>query len=569
MSQAARLPRLWRGRRRPLLVGLAAIGFGQAAVAGATALLTPRMISAATTRDEIVLATVLAGLALLLGVLRAGERVLGERLGQDYVHEVRMHLVRAALVGRGPSVGVTVARATNDLTSVRNWMVQGIVPLLSGIPTVLGCLAALAILSWKLSLAVAIPLAGLTLLLVVVGSRLRRRAARLRRQRGRLAGQIADTVQASEPIVVAGGVEREVKSLGRQSRKLGDRAVARATLSGLLRGAAASVATLAMVLVGATAVLADLDSATIATAFLVVGMIATPVTDLGRVGEFRQSFRVAQEILGPQVQLSREHRSDERRARLQSAEGTSGRTVDGKGRAPGRGLHCADLAVEGGPVPELVAAPGEVVVPVSRDPQRLREVVRALCHPQDHPGAWLQVDGCQLGQLPARERRQLLGVASAGQLVERGTIARAVRYRSPDSDRPMAPVLAGVGLDRVVERLERGERTTLRRGGEPLDDEQRARLSLARAVYDDPALLVLDHVDRGLSAEGRQYLSRLLPAPGVTILVSETPEQLVDKHRVWDLDADPARPQLGIRETDGPDRARDRAGRRPMTQGES
>ncbi|WP_394275391.1 ABC transporter transmembrane domain-containing protein [Luteococcus sp.] len=543
MSDSTRLPRLWRGSRRPLLAGLAAMGFGQAAVAGATALLTPRMMGAATTRDEMVLATLLSGLALLLGVLRAGERVLGERLGQDYVHEVRMHLVRAALVGRGPSVGVTVARATNDLTSVRNWMVQGIVPLLSGIPTVVGCLAALAMLSWKLSVAVAIPLAALALLLVVAGSHLRRRAARLRRQRGRLAGQIADAVQASEPILVAGGVEREVKSLGRQSRELGDRAVSRATLSGVLRGAAASVATLAMVFVGATAVLTNLDAATIATAFLIVGMLATPVTDLGRVGEFRQSFRVAQQILGPQLQLSREHRADERRARRQSAEGTTIRPLEGRGRAPGRGLHCADLEVEGRAVPELVVAPGEVVVPVSRDPQRLREVVRALCHPQDQPEAWIQVDGCQLGQLPAQERRQLLGVAAAGQLVERGTIARAVRYRSPDSDRPVGPVLASVGLDGVVKDL---ERTVLRRGGEPLDDEQRSRLALARAIYDDPALLVLDNIDRGLSAEGRQRLSRLLPRPGVTILVSDHPERLVADHRVWDLDADPARPQLAI-----------------------
>ncbi|GAA1393751.1 ABC transporter ATP-binding protein [Luteococcus peritonei] len=540
-----RLPALWRGRRRALLVGLGATGLGQALAAAVVAVATPRLLGVATQRQQLLLAGCLLGCALGTGGLRALERVLGERLGQDYVHEVRMHLVRAALAGHGPSVGVTVARTTNDLTSVRNWLVMGLVPLLVGIPTILGALVALAVLSWPLALAVGLPVAVLGLALVLLAPEVQQRAAALRRRRGRLAGAISDAVHAGEAIQVAGGVEREVRRLGEQSREVGRRAVHRAVTTGLMRGAAASVATIAMVAVAAVGALGQTPAATIATAFLVVGMVATPVTDLGRVSEYRQSYRVAERILAPQVQLSRGHRRQEkvlqRRARL--------RPVTGDGRGT---VHLAQLQVAGRDIPELVARPGEVVVPRSEDPELVRAVVQAVVHPGAGRGAWLQVAGQDLADLPAATRRGLVGHAAAGLVLERGTIARAVRYRCPESTEEVGPVLEAVGLAETVARLQKGERTMLRHGGEPLDGEQRAQLLLARAWYADPALVVLDGIDTALGSRARRRMAEgLTEYPGVTLLVSERADQIAPGHRVWDLDADPARAQLP-----GPDHLR-------------
>ncbi|MEL4504471.1 ABC transporter ATP-binding protein [Luteococcus sp. H138] len=531
------LPRLWRGGRRGLLVGLALAGLGQAAAATLTALLTPRLLTVAERSQQVQVALLLMVTAAGVGGLRVLERVLGERLGQDYVHEIRMHLVRAALVGRGPSVGVTIARTTNDLTSVRNWVVLGIVPLLVGIPMLIGSLMALLVLSPVLAAAVAVPVVALGAVLVGLAPAVRRRVAALRKKRGTLAGVITDTVQAGQSIVVAGGLEREIRRLADDSREVGRRAVSRAVLSGWLRGAAASMATIAMVAVGASGALAGVDAATIAAAFIIVGMMATPVTDLGRVSEYRQSFRVAEQILGPEVARSREHR---RRSRHHRRQVQGARPRDGDGT-----VHLADLTLAGQPIPELVAMPGEVVVPSSADPAKLRALVDALIFPEMTPSAWLQVAGADLTRLTPVERRGLVSYATPGLPVERGTLARAVRYRAPECEQPVTPVLQEVGLADQVSALDKGERTMLRRGGEPLSLEQRARLQVARAWYAEPSLMVLDGIDALLDAEGRELLAAgIRRRRGVTLLLSERAEQLCPKHRVWDLDGDPARPAL-------------------------
>lgn len=531
-SGAPRLPSLWRGRRRWLLAGLALAGLGQALASVVTAVFTPRLLSSTSTGMRWQLALLLVGTAIALGALRVAERVMGERLGQSYVHEIRQHLVRHALVApRGPSLGITVARATNDLTSVRNWVVQGVVPLLVGAQMLVGAMVALALVSPLLALAAGVPVLALFVTLVVLAPILQRRTAKLRRQRGRLAGVLADTVQAGDGIVAAGGLEREVRAVREQSSRLSDLAVSRAVVGGALRGAAATTATVAMVLVGTVGALRGVGVAEIATAFVVVGMMSTPVTDLGRVGEYRQSYLVAQRVIAPLVEASRrQRRLDRELERHQSREVPLA--------IPVGDVHLAGLEVLGRPVPELVAHPGEVVVPRSSRPGAVDALVAALAHPERQRDAWLQVSGHDLAQLPPAQRRRLVGVADPAIPLERGTIARAVRYRVPESKVPAGPWLDEVGLTSVVDGLERGERTVLRRGGQPLGAPELARLQLARAWYGEPPLVVLHHVDRALDAAGRSVLADALPRRrGVTLLVSDHAAQIAADHRVWDLDA--------------------------------
>jgi ABC-type protease/lipase transport system fused ATPase/permease subunit len=87
-----------------------------------------------------------------------------------------------------------------------------------------------------------------------------------------------------------------------------------------------------------------------------------------------------------------------------------------------------------------------------------------------------------------------------------------------------------------VAGLPKGERTVLRRGGEPLTVSDRARLQLARATLGDPPLLLLNHIDSDLGPEGCETLAAILRSyPGVVIIASDHPEPLVPQHKVWDL----------------------------------
>jgi ABC-type protease/lipase transport system fused ATPase/permease subunit len=60
---------------------------------------------------------------------------------------------------------------------------------------------------------------------------------------------------------------------------------------------------------------------------------------------------------------------------------------------------------------------------------------------------------------------------------------------------------------------------------------------LARALYGDPPLLVLDHLDDELGEAGRVRLRGLLAAyPGIVLLASDAPEAVMAPTRRWVVD---------------------------------
>ena len=553
------LPRLLSGRRRGLMAMLVGTGLAMAAVTGASALLMMWLLddAPAGAGNIVPLVAGLAAAALAIGGLRALERVLGEMLGQDYIHQIRKGLVKSALAtDRGPSPGVTIARSTNDLSSVRNWIAMGIAPLAVGIPLILGIAVALWLLAPGLALAVVVPLAVLAAGLAMLARPAFERARALRRQRGRLAARLADTVMAAGTIRAAGGEAREVKQVDKAGRSVVDAAVHRAAASGSIRGAAAAAASLGTAAVAAVGSWQAIPTATVAAALTIVGIIAAPIADMGRAVEYRQNFKAARRILGPALAISATQ-GNERRRRVGASAGHATAVgapavgvneVASNGEAlneePLNGEDAGTLLVAGMsecrncPVPELRAGPGQRVRIRSADPAVETRLLETLIGVRSDPDAFTQVDGISLLDSGGRDRRRLVGYATAGAYLERGSIARSVRYRRPDLDvAEGTAALEQVGLAGPIARLERGEQTLLKRGGEPLSTSERARLVLARAMLGEPPVLVINRLDADLDRDGRKMLASVVrDYPGVVLFASDDPDALAAGFTEWSVD---------------------------------
>jgi hypothetical protein len=277
-----------------------------------------------------------------------------------------------------------------------------------------------------------------------------------------------------------------------------------------------------------------------AAALTLIGLLASHVTDLGRVAEYRQSFNAAKRMIGPALPpaMSAEPAKQEPRDPTADNPGAAARTGT-EAKAPAdltvriSGLHLSGNR----PVPDLVSYPGDRILLKTVDPGEATELFEALLALREDPPLDTWVGDRDLRSVSGAERRGLAGYAAKGAFTERGTIARAVRYRRPDlPPDETAGALARVGLTEKVARLPKGEHTMLQRGGEPLSGSDRARLQIARATLGNPPLLLLNHVDFDLAPEGCEVLANVLRSyPGVAIIASDYPEQLVATDSIWDL----------------------------------
>ncbi|MFD7308062.1 ABC transporter ATP-binding protein [Promicromonospora sp. NPDC059942] len=515
------LPRIFVGVRRRWVVGLAALGIAQGAL-GAVGAWALTQLRPGSGWPVVVAILSIVATAVAIGGLRIEERVVAERLGQDYVRELRRELVESELTPGGSThLGITVARTTNDLASVRNWVSQGVGPLAAGIPLIAGSAVGLTVLDPFLGLGFLLPLGVLAAVMVPWARTAYLKSRRLRRARGRMATRIADTVGASEGIIAARGAGRELDHIDSASDDVVDRAVDRSATVGALRAGGTVAALLATLAVAAVGVVRGLDPAVTVAAMAMAGLASTPIVDLGRIVEYRQTFLAARAVLVPALADAARRKAEHELASSTAAQADVPDGADGPGRVhlvvPG--LVPDGSALRAGPGARIRLGGGDAGG-LGGDPEAPLRLMRRvmgldLAPAGDTDEIW--VAGRNLRAVAPGEGRALVGLATRGSVFERGTLRRALRYRRPDLDDATADaVFEAVGLD--VGRFPDGPRTVLRAGGEPLTVDQRARLALARAVYGEPPLLLVADLDRDLDQEGRERLAGVLAGyPGAVV----------------------------------------------------
>jgi ABC-type multidrug transport system fused ATPase/permease subunit len=508
---SAQLPKLAAGIRKWHLAGLLACGLLTAALAGASAWSTHTAMSANEQGGTSWLVIVILGAALGLGAVRALERVLAEHLGQHYIHQIRVLLIESALRGSGKtSPGVIIARTTNDLTAVRNWVALGIAPLIVAVPLIIGVGIVLALIHPAMAFALLMVCSIMVAIFAAVSGVVFERARTVRRMRGRLAAATSDTVNALESIRTNGGENRERNSIDRIGSKVVAAAIHRSRASGLLRGTAAAAAALATAVVVVLGVFGTATAAQVTSALLVVGIIVTPLNDLGRVVEYRQNFKAARRVLLPALE---QPPVDERTREFDAELGWA--DEDGFYTFEARDLVLADDTH----VPTMLARAGNRIRIEAEDPGAVRELLEAVTGIGRNRAGVVRISGIDMSQAEGGVRRRVLGLARGSDLLPRGTLDRAIRYRHPGSSpSDAAPIIGQLGLDEVIATLPRQEKTLLRRGGEPLTESQRGLVHLARAVFGTPEVLVIDRLLEALDEQARKRVDALVAGyPGVVI----------------------------------------------------
>lgn len=169
----------------------------------------------------------------------------------------------------------------------------------------------------------------------------------------------------------------------------------------------------------------------------------------------------------------------------------------------------------------LRAEPGQVLAIVGASGSGKTTLARLLVG-VTRPGAGsVRLDGADLRNWDPVRLGAWVGYVPQEVALFEGSISENIARLGPvDSD----AVLAAARLARTHElflRMPEGYDTRIGEGGSRLSGGQRQRLALTRALYGNPALVVLDEPDASLDAEGEQALLetlRELKAQGTTVV---------------------------------------------------
>lgn len=545
-TNAHELPPLFARRRQRTLIVLLSVALGRAAAMGASVWLVRVLFDglgqasgadAAASATQLSTTTTLAALALLAAFdagLQALERTGAERLGQDYVTQVRTrlfaHLSRVEprrLGARGR--GAVMLRFLGDLVPLRQWIGLGVVRITVGVVVATSALAVLCWMDAVLAGAVALVFASGAAAALLLGRGLRRTSADLRETRGRLANHVAERLTALPLMRACGTDKSERRAFERLQERLFGEAVLRARSLGGLRAiaqGAAGLATVAALAVGAARVeSAGVSTGTVAATLALVGLLAPTFRDLGRVHETWVESRLT------------------RRKLLELFELPTLRT--GTTHLPEALSRGALPIVFDGAAVADVFEPFDAVVPTGRrialtgpagsgKSTLLGLVARTV---RSDAGRVL-VGGVDVVELARRDFRRRVGVAGPDLPLLRGSLRRNLRYRWRSCDDAVAArAIDSVDLADWLAKLPLGEETRISEGGANLSLGERRRVMLARAVLGDPGVLVLDEIDTGLDGPARASVRRLIESyPGTVLFSTNAPDFVRIADEVWRLE---------------------------------
>jgi subfamily B ATP-binding cassette protein MsbA len=154
---------------------------------------------------------------------------------------------------------------------------------------------------------------------------------------------------------------------------------------------------------------------------------------------------------------------------------------------------------------------GETVALVGPSGAGKTTLVNLLPRLYDPTRGRVTFDGVDLRDATLASLRRQIGLVTQETVLFDATVRENIAYGEPEA--PEARVRAAAHAayaDEFVERMPRGYETAVGEGGSQLSGGQRQRLAIARAIYRDAPILILDEATSQLDTESEALVARAL-----------------------------------------------------------
>jgi ATP-binding cassette subfamily B multidrug efflux pump len=505
--------RLWGylKRQKWLLIGIVAL----VALSSGLGLLGPYLMGIAI--DNYILKGDLSGLArtalLMIGAYGAASLAtwLQASLAQRTVRDIRNDLftklqtLSLRFFDRHTH-GELMSRLSNDVENISNVLNQGITQFISSVLSIVGVVAMMCLINWRLAL---VSLITIPLMVFLSGAVARQTRKGFREQQetlGDLNGIIEETITGQRVVKAYVREQAAIATLDVANRKLQRAATRAEVFSGFMGPMMNLINNLGFAIIAGTG-----------------GWMA--LQGLATVGTIASFINYARQFGRPLNQIAQLY------AQIQGAIAGAERVFEILDEVPELtdAPHAEPLANVRGDVVfdgvtfgydsgvpvlkrvSLHAEPGQTVALVGPTGAGKTTIVNLLTRFYDIDSGSICIDGLDIRQIRLDDLRRTLGIVLQDTFLFTGTVMENIRYgRLKATDEEVIAAAKLANAHQFIRRLPEGYSTPLSERGSNLSQGQRQLLAIARAILADPGVLILDEATSSVDTRTEKHIQEAM-----------------------------------------------------------
>ena len=159
----------------------------------------------------------------------------------------------------------------------------------------------------------------------------------------------------------------------------------------------------------------------------------------------------------------------------------------------------------------LSVSPGQKVAIVGATGSGKTTIINLLMRFYEPQSGCITIDGVNIADIPKKDLRGNISIVLQDTVLWSDTIENNVRYGKLEASHEAVKKSADTAMaDHFVERLPNGYNTMLSEGGSNLSQGQRQLLAIARAVLEDPRILILDEATSSVDTRTEMNIQKAM-----------------------------------------------------------